>query len=61
MGSNVLIVRGGGAMFGGRARRRRHHGGLNDGDVEAIKKEADTIKFAAPEVSQPTPRWCGAG
>ncbi len=50
MGSNVLIVRGGGSMFGG----ARGGGGtmtLNDGDVEAIRKEADAVAFAAPEVS----------
>jgi putative ABC transport system permease protein len=50
MGSNVLIVRGGGAMFGG-ARGGGGGMGLNDGDVEAIKKEADAVKYAAPEVS----------
>jgi putative ABC transport system permease protein len=49
MGSNVLIVRGGGAMFGGA--RGGNSMGLNDGDVEAIRKEADTIKAAAPEVT----------
>jgi putative ABC transport system permease protein len=49
MGSNVLIVRGGGGSFGGA--RGGGGMGLNDADVEAIKKEADTIKFAAPEVS----------
>jgi putative ABC transport system permease protein len=49
MGSNVLIVRGGGAMFGGA--RGGNSMGLNDGDLEAIRKEADTIKFAAPEVT----------
>ncbi|HEY0710883.1 MAG TPA: ABC transporter permease [Polyangia bacterium] len=50
MGSNVLIVRGGGSMFGG-ARGGGGTTGLNDGDLEAIKKEADAVKFAAPEVS----------
>jgi putative ABC transport system permease protein len=49
MGSNVLIVRGGGAMFGGA--RGGNSMGLNDGDVEAIRKEADTVKYVAPEVS----------
>jgi putative ABC transport system permease protein len=49
MGSNVLIVRGGGAMFGGA--RGGNSMGLNDGDVEAIRKEADTVKVAAPEVT----------
>ena len=49
MGSNVLIVRGGGGSFGG----VRGGGGLtlNDDDVEAIKKEADAVRYAAPELS----------
>jgi putative ABC transport system permease protein len=49
MGSNVLVVRGGGGFFGG----VRGGGGftLNDSDVEAIRKEADAVRYAAPEVS----------
>jgi putative ABC transport system permease protein len=49
MGSNVLIVRGGGGSFGG----VRGGGGLtlNDGDVEAIRKEADAVRYVAPELS----------
>src|SRR5262249_14957459 len=49
MGSNVLIVRGGGGSFGG----VRGGGGmtLNDSDVEAIRREADAVRYAAPEVS----------
>ena len=49
MGSNVLIVRGGGGSFGG----ARGGGGmtLNDSDVEAIRRETDTVRYAAPEVS----------
>ncbi len=49
MGSNVLMVRGGGGSFGG----VRGGGGLtlNDDDVEAIRKECDAVRYAAPEVS----------
>jgi putative ABC transport system permease protein len=49
MGSNVLIVRGGGGSFGG----ARGGGGLtlNDSDVEAIRKEADAVRYVAPELS----------
>jgi putative ABC transport system permease protein len=49
MGSNVLIVRGGGGSFGG-----ARGGGamtLNDSDIDAIRREADAIRYAAPEVS----------
>jgi putative ABC transport system permease protein len=49
MGSNVLIVRGGGGRFGGV--RGGATMGLDDSDVEAIRKEADAVRYVAPEVS----------
>src|SRR3954467_153374 len=61
MGTNMLVVMSGFSSMGGA------HGGsgssntLNDGDVEAIRKIADAVKYIAPVVNtQSQVVWAGA-
>jgi putative ABC transport system permease protein len=51
MGANVLIVHGGSGRFGGVRGGMGAMMTLDDGDVEAIRKECDAVKYVAPEVS----------
>jgi putative ABC transport system permease protein len=51
MGANVLIVFGGSGAMGGVRGGMGAMMSLNDGDVEAIRKDAPAVQYAAPEVS----------
>jgi putative ABC transport system permease protein len=50
MGSNVLFVFGGSGSMGGARGGMGAMMSLNDGDVDAIRKECDAVRYAAPEV-----------
>jgi putative ABC transport system permease protein len=61
MGTNMLVVFGGFSSFGGARGGMGSGNGLNDGDVEAIRKNCDACKFVAPMVqTQAQLVWSGA-
>jgi putative ABC transport system permease protein len=62
MGTNMLVVFGGSSSMGGaRGGSGSSGNALNDGDVEAIAKTCDAVKFVAPLVNtQAQLVWAGA-
>jgi putative ABC transport system permease protein len=62
MGTNMLIVFGGSSSMGGaRGGSGSSGNALNDGDVDAIRKTCDAVKYVAPLVNtQAQVVWAGA-
>jgi putative ABC transport system permease protein len=62
MGTNMLVVFGGFSSMGGaRGGSGSSGNGLNDGDVDAIRKTCDAVKYVAPMVqTQAQLVWAGA-
>jgi putative ABC transport system permease protein len=60
MGTNVLIAFGGFSSFGGARGGQASGSGLNDSDVDAIRKSCDAVSFVAPMVTTQAQLVAGA-